>query len=140
MAAIRCKDTKPELMVRRGLYAAGFRYRLQAKGLPGRPDLVLPKFDAAVFVHGCFWHRHDCPLFRWPQTREDFWREKINANAKRDQHSVSRLQSMGWRVGIVWECSLKGRGKRPLPEIIDSLALWLSSDEEEFSVEGQWID
>lgn len=140
MAAIRGKDTKPELMIRRGLHAKGFRYRLQGRGLPGKPDLVLPKYRAVIFVHGCFWHRHDCPLFRWPQTRQDFWREKIEGNARRDTDVFNRLQSAGWRVGIVWECALKGRGKRPLPEVIDSLALWLSSDTKQFCVEGQWID
>ena len=140
MAAIRGKDTKPELMVRRGLHAKGFRYRLQGRGLPGRPDLVLPKYHAVIFVHGCFWHRHDCPLFRWPQTRQDFWRDKINGNARRDGEAVGLLLDVGWRVGIVWECALKGRGKRPLPEVIDSLSLWLSSDTKLFCVEGQWID
>ena len=140
MAAIRGKDTKPELMIRRGLHAKGFRYRLQGRGLPGRPDLVLPKHHAVIFVHGCFWHRHDCPLFRWPQTRQEFWREKINGNARRDAEAIGFLLDVGWRVGIVWECALKGRGKRPLPEVIDSLALWLSSDTKQFCVEGQWID
>jgi len=140
MAAIRGKDTKPELMVRRGLHAKGFRYRLQGRGLPGRPDIVLPKHRAVIFVHGCFWHRHDCPLFRWPQTRQDFWRDKINGNARRDAEAISLLLNVGWRVGIVWECALKGRGKRRWPEVIDSLALWLSSDTKQFCVEGQWID
>ena len=140
MAAIRGKDTKPELMIRRGLHAKGFRYRLQGRGLPGRPDIVLPKHRAVIFVHGCFWHRHDCPLFRWPQTRQDFWRDKINGNARRDADAIGRLLDAGWRVATVWECALKGRGKRPLPEVIDSLALWLSSDTKQFCVEGQWID
>jgi len=115
MAAIRGKDTKPELMIRRGLHAKGFRYRLQGRGLPGRPDLVLPKYHAVIFVHGCFWHRHDCPMFRWPQTRREFWREKINGNARRDAEAIGFLLDVGWRVGIVWECALTGRGKRPLP-------------------------
>lgn len=140
MAAIRAKDTRPELVVRRGLHAKGFRYRLQGKDLPGSPDLVLPKYHAVIFVHGCFWHRHDCPLFRWPQTREDFWRKKINGNANRDSDATSRLLQASWRVGVVWECALKGRGKRPLPEVIDSLSVWLSSDTKKFHVEGQWID
>jgi DNA mismatch endonuclease (patch repair protein) len=93
-----------------------------------------------IFVHGCFWHRHNCPLFRWPQTRQEFWREKINGNAGRDTEALGRLLDAGWRVGIVWECALKGRSKRPLPEVIDSLSLWLSSDSKQFCVEGQWID
>lgn len=140
MAAIRGKDTKPELMVRRGLHACGFRYRLQGTELPGKPDLVLPKYRAVIFVHGCFWHRHNCPMFRWPQTQESFWRDKLDGNARRDAESLNGLRDAGWRVGIVWECALKGRGKRPLSEVIDSLSVWLSSDTKQFCVEGQWID
>ena len=137
MAAIRGKGTKPELMVRRGLHAKGFRYRLQGRGLPGRPDLVMPKHHTVIFVHGCFWHLHDCPLFRWPQARQDFWREEVNGNARRDAEAVGLLLDMGWRVGTVWECTLKGRGKRPLPELIDFLSFWLSSDTKRICVEGQ---
>lgn len=140
MAAIRGKDTKPEMLIRRGLHARGVRFRLQGKGLPGKPDIVLPKFQAVIFVHGCFWHRHTCPLFRWPKTRQDFWREKIDGNARRDLTAIGRLRETGWRVAVVWECALTGRGKRPLPEVIDSLTAWLSSDEDSFCVEGQWID
>lgn len=123
MAAIRGKDTKPELMIRRGLHAKGFRYRLQGRGLPGRPDFVMLKHHAVDFVHGCLSHRHNCPLFRWPQTRQEFWREKINGNALRDTEALDHLLDAGWRVGIVWEGALKGRSRRPLPEVIDSLSL-----------------
>lgn len=140
MAAIRGKDTKPEMLIRRGLHARGVRYRLQGKDLPGKPDIVLPKFKAVIFVHGCFWHRHTCPLFRWPKTRQDFWREKIDGNARRDLIAIGRLHETGWRVAVVWECALTGRGKRPLLEVIDSLTAWLSSGEDSFYVEGQWID
>ena len=140
MARVRGRDTKPEMVVRRLVHGLGFRYRLHDKKLPGRPDLVFRPRRKLIFVHGCFWHRHDCPLFRWPQTRQDFWREKINGNARRDAEAVRLLLDVGWRVGIVWECALKGRGKRPFPEVIDSLSLWLSSDTKQFCVEGQWID
>jgi len=140
MAAIRAKDTKPELLIRRSLHARGFRYRLHVRTIPGKPDLVLPRYRAAVFVHGCFWHGHECSLFSWPKTREAFWHDKINGNAARDMAVRQRLFDAGWRVATVWECALKGRNRRPLPEIIDSLATWLSSDEKELFIEEQSID
>lgn len=137
MAAIRGKDTKPELIIRRRLHAKGFRYRLHNRKLPGRPDLVLPKYNAVIFVNGCFWHGHDCHLFKWPGTREEFWREKISANVERDRASMHALHEEGWRVGVVWECALKGRGRLPLTDLIDSIASWLSSDRKEISFRGQ---
>jgi DNA mismatch endonuclease (patch repair protein) len=140
MAAIRAADTKPELMIRRALHARGFRYRLHVRNLPGKPDLVLPRYRAAVFVHGCFWHGHECSLFRWPKSREAFWREKIGGNAVRDMAVRQRLADAGWRIATVWECALKGRNRRPMPEIIDSLTAWLSSDENEFLIEEQSVD
>ena len=91
MAAVRARNTKPELMIRKALHAAGFRYRLDLRNLPGRPDIVLPRFRAVVFVHGCFWHRHECDLFRWPETRPEFWHEKLNTNAVRDQKAAKAL-------------------------------------------------
>lgn len=140
MAAIRGADTRPEMTIRKALHARGFRYRLHAKELPGKPDLILPKYRAAVFVHGCFWHGHDCALFRWPRTREAFWRDKIGRNQTRDGDVRCQLEADGWRVATVWECALKGRGRIPLPDVIDSLSGWLSSDAKELSIEGQWID
>ncbi len=107
MRNIRGKDTKPELLLRRALHARGFRYRLHQKGLPGRPDLVFPKYRAAVFVHGCFWHRHPrCPKATTPATREDFWQNKFAENTARDRRNIDQLQSVGWRVLVVWECEL----------------------------------
>lgn len=108
MSRIRGKDTKIELEVRRGLHALGFRYRLGGAGLPGRPDIVLPKYRTVVFVHGCFWHRHDCHLFRLPKTRTEFWKAKIDANHKRDELAIARLAESGWRSKVVWECQLRG--------------------------------
>ncbi|OAN82392.1 very short patch repair endonuclease [Jannaschia sp. EhC01] len=140
MAAIRGVDTRPEMTIRKALHARGFRYRLHAKGLPGKPDLILPKYTAAVFVHGCFWHGHDCPLFRWPKTREEFWRDKIGRNQTRDVDVRRQLGADGWRVAVVWECALKGRGRLPLAHVIDSLSVWLSSDAKELSIEGHLID
>ena len=111
MAGIRGKNTKPEIIVRKMLHAMGYRFRLHRKDLPGKPDIVLPKYRAAIFVNGCFWHGHDCHLFKWPKTREAFWREKIVGNVARDQKKTQRLLDNGWRVAVIWECSLKGSGK-----------------------------
>ncbi|WP_129135673.1 very short patch repair endonuclease [Luteimonas sp. YGD11-2] len=108
MSRIKGKDTKIELEVRRGLHALGFRYRLGGAGLPGRPDIVLPRYRTVVFVHGCFWHRHSCHLFRLPKTRPEFWEAKINANVARDRRKESELIAMGWRVETIWECQLRG--------------------------------
>lgn len=107
MAAVRAQDTKPELIVRRHLHAAGFRFRLHRRDILGHPDIVLPKFRAVVFVHGCFWHGHDCRYFRWPATRSEFWRKKIGANAARDEMVRRELTDDGWRVFSIWECTTR---------------------------------
>lgn len=133
-------DTRPEQIIRKALHARGFRYRLHPKDIPGKPDLVLPKYRATIFVHGCFWHGHDCPLFKWPKTREEFWREKINRNRARDMSVRRELSAAGWRVALVWECALKGRGRLPLMQTIDSISSWLSSGADELCIEGRWID
>ena len=112
MAAVRARDTKPELMIRRALHGAGLRYRLNVRDLPGNPDIVLPRYRAVVFVHGCFWHRHECDLFRWPESRTEFWRKKLDANAARDVNAADALEEAGWRQAVIWECALKGRKKR----------------------------
>ena len=101
MAAIRRADTKPEMLIRRGIHAHGFRYRLHDRKLPGRPDLTLSKYNAVIFVNGCFWHGHDCPMFRWPATRQEFWRDKITGNMERDTRNIAALLSSGWRVALV---------------------------------------
>ena len=95
MSRIRGKDTKPELMLRRGLHALGLRFRLHRKDLPGRPDMVFPRYRAAVLVHGCFWHGHDCPLFKWPVTRREFWAVKIEGNRARDMRDLAGLAGAG---------------------------------------------
>jgi DNA mismatch endonuclease (patch repair protein) len=128
MAGIRAKDTKPELVLRMGLHRRGFRFRLHAPELPGKPDLVFPKYRAVLFAHGCFWHGHGCHLFKWPIERTDFWRAKITGNIARDRKTREKLVASGWRVGVVWECAIKGRTRRLSDEILDSCAVWLSSD------------
>jgi DNA mismatch endonuclease, patch repair protein len=109
MARVRGRDTKPELRVRRALHAAGLRYRLHAKELPGRPDIVFRPQRLAIFVHGCFWHRHDdptCKLARLPKSRLDFWEPKLRGNRERDIRNISNLEEAGWRVVVLWECQL----------------------------------
>jgi DNA mismatch endonuclease, patch repair protein len=127
MSRIRGRDTKPEMQIRSGLHACGFRYRLHAKDLPGQPDIVLPKFHAAVFIHGCFWHGHDCRLFKLPMTRQQFWETKIRSNRDRDLTSVSTLLAMGWRVATIWECSLRGRDKLGCDEVVKKCREFLLS-------------
>ena len=118
MAGIKDKNTRPEILIRKALHAKGFRYRVHGKKLPGKPDLVLPKYKTVVFVHGCFWHRHHCHLFKGPSTRRDFWKEKINGNASRDELQKQQLLAMGWKVIIIWECALKGKQKLDFPELV----------------------
>jgi DNA mismatch endonuclease (patch repair protein) len=128
MSAIRSKDTRPEMLIRRGLHGRGYRYSLHHKLLPGHPDIVLRKYKAVVFVHGCFWHGHECRLFRWPATRKDFWRSKILRNREVDSAATSDLLSAGWRIVTVWECALKGPNKRPVDAVLDSIESILESD------------
>jgi len=136
MSAIRGKDTKPELTIRKGLHARGFRYRLHDRKLPGRPDLVLPKYNAVIFINGCFWHGHDCALFRWPGTRQEFWKEKIGANVARDQRNCTAIDDAGWRRAVIWECALKGPGRIEADEILARVADWLASGEKVLTLRG----
>lgn len=113
MAAIKGKDTKPEMLVRKYLHSLGYRYGLHNKKLPGSPDLVLRKYKTVIFIHGCFWHGHEgCKYYRLPKTNEEFWQEKITRNRQRDQEAVRQLKEKGWNVIIIWECELKDRAKR----------------------------
>jgi DNA mismatch endonuclease (patch repair protein) len=135
MSGIRYKDTKPELQIRKGLHAAGYRYRLRGK-LPGKPDLVFAGRKAVLFVNGCFWHGHDCHLFRTPATRPEFWQDKILSNVARDARSIDLLHDGGWRVGTVWECALKGRERLPFGEVMFRIGNWLNSGQNDFSIRG----
>ncbi|MEY5060585.1 MAG: hypothetical protein RIS45_506 [Planctomycetota bacterium] len=112
MAKIRGTNTKPEVLVRSALHRAGFRFRLYASGLPGRPDIVLPKHGVVIFVHGCFWHRHGCTLSSEPSTRRRFWNEKFARNVARDARNARALRRLGWRVLTVWECALRSKPVR----------------------------
>lgn len=122
MSRIRGANTKLEVLVRKGLHARGFRYRLGGSGLPGRPDIVLPRFQTVIFVHGCFWHGHSCPLYRLPKTRPDFWRAKVEKNRARDSRVVQELESRGWCVLVLWECSLRGVDSAGQADVLDSIA------------------
>lgn len=137
MAGIRSTNTKPELILRKGLHAQGFRFRLHDTALPGKPDIVFPGYRAVIFAHGCFWHGHDCHLFKWPSTRSEFWQQKIGRNREVDARSEAALADAGWRRAIVWECALKGRTKLPLEEVIASCAEWLLSDERVLEIRGR---
>lgn len=127
MRAVRSKDTSPELLVRKLLFSSGMRFRLHVKSLPGSPDIVLPKYRVAIFVHGCFWHGHGCHLFKMPQTRPDFWRAKINSNRERDALNEAALNLAGWRVMCVWECGLKGRLRIGAVELADQIVGWIKN-------------
>lgn len=137
MAGIGPANTAPELFVRKILHRHGFRFRLHVAGLPGKPDLVLPRYGAAIQVQGCFWHGHKCHLFKWPSTRKDFWREKIGANIQRDKKSLDKLEQLGWKVLVVWECALKGKEKLPERELIKTIENWLLYDSLSAEISGR---
>jgi len=118
MSRIKGKDTKPEMILRRGLHGRGLRYRLHGADLPGKPDMVFPRHRAVIFVHGCFWHGHGCSLFRWPKTRAPYWRTKINGNIERDRHALAALRTDGWRTLVVWECALQGRRGNAMEDVL----------------------
>ena len=137
MAAVRGSDTKPEILVRKLLHGGGFRFLLHDERLPGKPDLVLPRYRATIFVHGCFWHGHDCHLFKTPKTRTDFWVSKIESNRKRDTAVYEALREAGWRVAEIWECSLKGKSRVDLTSLMKAVSDWLKGDDPFLSVSGQ---
>ncbi len=135
MSRIGPKDTKPEIMVRKGLHRRGFRYRLHKRDLPGKPDIVLPKHRAVIFINGCFWHGHEgCHYFRIPKTNTDFWQAKIGRNRERDAAVRQRLVESGWRVLTVWECATR---QVPGDLLISVIADWLAGPESEASISEQ---
>lgn len=136
MSSIRSKDTRPELKIRSALHKLGYRYKLHDKQLPGKPDLVLPKHNAVILIHGCFWHLHNCHLFKWPSTKREFWKEKITGNKKRDEKNLQALKEMGWRILIIWECALKGKSKLDFSSTIKSISDWLKSSNQYAEITG----
>lgn len=137
MAAIRGGHTKPEIKVRKSMHASGLRYRLHDPRLPGKPDLVFPKYGAVVFVNGCFWHHHNCHLFKWPATRKEFWRTKIDRNVANDARNHAALLNAGWRVATVWECALKGKTRLDERDAMRALAEWIRSDRKTITITGR---
>lgn len=129
MAAIKNKNTKPEIWLRKRLHALGFRYRLNAKDLPGKPDLVLPKYKAVIFINGCFWHMHDCPYFKMPKSRTEWWAEKLGKNKIRDEKNLTTLIHHNWRVLTIWECAIKGKHRLDEEQLIARVSDWLQNGE-----------
>jgi DNA mismatch endonuclease (patch repair protein) len=138
MSRIRGRDTNPEMLLRRGLHARGFRFRLHRRDLPGRPDLVFPSRHAAIFVHGCFWHGHDCPMCKMPATRPAFWRTKIEGNRARDHKAVAALTASGWRALVVWECALRGPARQPNGVVLARCENFLNSGSTDAELAGNW--
>lgn len=140
MSGIQGKNTSPELLIRKALHARGFRFRIHAKHLPGKPDLLLPKYKAVVFIHGCFWHGHRCRYFKVPQTRPEFWLEKIGKNQIRDGLQEAALIAMGWRVLIVWECAVRSMKKEKSPMLVDLIANWLINGSGYFQIDESALE
>lgn len=139
MAGIRGKNTKPELLIRTNLHKLGFRFRLHDPKLPGKPDLVLPKWRAAIFIHGCFWHFHGCKLFRIPKTRSEFWREKLVGNRDRDALILKQLHDEKWRVLIIWECALRGRCRQAPEDLMHQVSEWIQSENNFLELSGRSV-
>jgi DNA mismatch endonuclease (patch repair protein) len=139
MRGIRGTNTRPELSIRRLLHAGGFRFRLHGRLLPGKPDIVLRRHNAVILVHGCFWHGHDCPLFRMPRTRTEFWAAKIGRNRANDVRAIESLRKLGWRVAVIWECALKGRGSLEPEHLSGRIIRWLQTGSRSLVVKGKTI-
>ena len=134
MAGIRGKNTKPEVVLRSALHRLGLRFRIHDRGLPGKPDIVFPRFRAAVQVHGCFWHRHErCRFATSPSSNSEFWQAKFETNVKRDRQSQADLEEHGWRTGVVWECAVRERGA---PAVALELAHWLQGSDKHLEIPG----
>ncbi|WP_341962974.1 DNA mismatch endonuclease Vsr [Pseudomonas sp. RC10] len=126
MSGIKAKNTLPEVLVRKGLHSRGIRFRIHADNLPGKPDLVLRKYSAVIFIHGCFWHGHACRYFKVPKTRSEFWISKIQSNQQRDQLHIDELSEAGWRVMVVWECATRLMRKGHEANLVDLIVKWLN--------------
>lgn len=128
MSGIQGKNTGPEKKIRSALHRLGYRYKIHDPALPGKPDLVFPKYRAVIRINGCFWHLHDCHLFKWPASRTEFWCNKITGNRDRDRHQFEELSKKGWRVLTIWECALKGKYRLEFSDLIKSTTKWLESE------------
>ncbi len=136
MSGIRGKNTRPETAIRKSLFARGYRYKLHDSALPGSPDMVFPKYHAVIFIHGCFWHGHNCAFFRMPSTNRKFWKEKIGGNRVRDARYRAKLLTEGWRVMTIWECAIRGRPALALERVCAKAGRWLSSSSRSATLRG----
>ena len=136
MSAVRGRNTRQELVIWKALHARGFRYRVQADHLPGKPDIVLARFRAAILVNGCFWHGHDCARFRLPATHRHFWEAKISRNRERDIEVLNALVAEGWRCLTVWECASRGPSRREPPQLVDMIVAWLRGSDTVSEIRG----
>jgi DNA mismatch endonuclease (patch repair protein) len=136
MAAIKGKDTKPELTVRHALHARGFRFRLHRRDLPGNPDMVFAKHKAVIWVNGCFWHGHDCGAARVPLSRIEYWGPKIERTKARDAAAVEAIDAMGWRSLTIWECALRGKGAMGLESVVEMASRWLAEGRKTSEIPG----
>lgn len=126
MSRVKSKDTYPELIFRKRLFSKGIRYRLHDNKLPGKPDLVFPRYRAVLFINGCYWHGHDCPHFRMPSSNIEYWSKKISRNRINDERNLEALTALGWRVLVVWECAIVGKNS-DLESTLDNAVSWLMS-------------
>jgi DNA mismatch endonuclease (patch repair protein) len=139
MSGIKSKNTKAEVEIRKSLFALGFRYRLHDTKLPGKPDILFPRYKAVIFIHGCFWHAHDCHLFKIPATHIKFWKRKLKRNRQKDKENYEALRELGWRILAVWECSFRGKGKKrgiEINRISVRIAKWLRSNSNLLEIRG----
>jgi DNA mismatch endonuclease (patch repair protein) len=136
MSRIRSTNTKPELAIRKALHRRGFRYRAHSSAVAGRPDIVLPAHGAVIFIHGCFWHGHDCTFYRLPKTRPEFWGAKIGANRKRDETVGVLLKDSGWRRLVIWECAVRGQPQDAIESVADRAAMWIKSKRGDEEIRG----
>ncbi|MCI5830509.1 MAG: DNA mismatch endonuclease Vsr [Treponema sp.] len=134
MSHIRSKDTKPEKQIRSALFKAGFRFRIYDRRYPGKPNLILPRYYAVIFINGCFWHAHsNCPYFVFPKSNKDFWQKKFKRNTERDQKVLDYYRNQCWRICVVWECALRGKNSKQKKEsVTEKIIHWLDYGEEDF--------
>lgn len=137
MAGIQGKNTRPEIVLRKGLHRRGFRYGLHSADVPGKPDMVFRSRHAVIFVHGCFWHGHDCRFFRLPGTRPEFWQKKIESNRARDVVVAEQLHAGDWRCMVIWECAIRGQKEKAIERVLDRTAAWLVSVRRFAEIRGQ---
>lgn len=142
MSRIRGRDTKIEVAVRKALWREGFRYRLPRKagyqGLPGIPDIVLPRYSAVVLTHSCFFHGHDCPLFRMPKQNRMKWEEKIQGNRERDARFATERRQLGWKTLTIWECSMRGKSSLDFDELVIRVTSWIVEEQGDAEISGNW--